>query len=195
MCLNKDMSVDCIFAMWDEPEGHLYIYGEYSSAMPSVSMIVSSVSAKMRLSTHVVDDFFGNDFMFDDRMRTFAREINDAFLKSVKMQDVKVRMPRRYDVYGSVSVLNDLIQNKRISIHDSCTGIRSSLMNWKIDNGRVLEEGKREGILILVSELSRIIPVKEIIKAIPYKRSISGKVKAENALVRVMKEVEDATDL
>jgi len=195
VCLKPDMSISCLFSMWDEFDGKLYIYDELCMPIPIPVDLAARMNAKMRMTSYVVDKLVGNSMMFEDGKRTFAKELNRALYSvSGDVQTVKVREPRRYDSIGSLGMLNQMVQRGMLVIHFRCKELRNQLVTWKLDSGIVSEDGMREGLLMLVSELVQVRPLKELMKRVEYKRIVEGRVYPEervSSVAKVLAEVEN----
>jgi hypothetical protein len=176
MCLSEDLSVKCLFALWDSFLGHLYIYDELVVDMPRASVIASSIVSIMRAKTLVVDKIIGNSVMFEDKARTFAKELNNKLADEVgSYQGMKVREAKHYDPYGSVAILNEMVANRKITIHEKCKTAWTELISWRLDSGKMVETGMRQAMMMIVSELLKSVPEDEVLLIKQYKRVITEK--------------------
>ena len=188
VCLTKDLSVECLFALWDEFDAKLYVYDELSADIPMPVELAARMNAKMHMTSHVIDKIVGNADMFEEKKRTFAKELNRSLSNLVgDVQTVKVREPRRYDPVGAIGLLNQMVKSGALVIHFRCKELRNQLVTWKLESGVVAEDGYRQGLLMIVSELVQVRPLKELMKRVEYKRVVDGRLYSEDRVSSVAK--------
>lgn len=190
VCIKDDMSVNAICAVWNEVIGKLYIYDEVINDFPEPSVVVSKLAKTMKMTQFELHRLLGNSSMFKEGRRSVAREMNKEFFRIVgHFQTVKIREPAKYDPYGSMTILNEMVKKNLIVIHSKCREIDRQLSTWKLDKGKMKETGMREGLLMIVSELVRNVPLKEIIKSKEYFTRIDDKtVRMEKELTEQLQE-------
>lgn len=170
ICQKRDLSINFLAAIWNEVLGRLFIYDEMVMDDPN-SKIADDIVDKMRLREFGVDRLIGNKDMFADGKRSTAKEINNRLWDLThQVQSVKIKEPRKYDPYGSVAILNELIAKDCLIVHTKCKEVHKQLVTWRLDHGKATEEGMREGLLMIMSELAKIVPIEEILKHVEYKR-------------------------
>lgn len=169
ICQLDDMSINAICVVWHEHAGILYIYDELVMPMPDPDEIAQKLNWRMRLKEFKLEKIFGNAKMFaEDGEKSVAKLIKKAFKKSNQDQIVKIREPRKYDPMGSLTIINRLIKEKKMVVSSQCKEVNRQLSTWRIDKGKPKETGMREGLLMIVSELKRNIPFKEILRRMEY---------------------------
>jgi len=165
VCQLKDLSIEVICVIWHEVYAHLAVYDEMIFKMPNPALIAQNLKKRMKLDQFEVDRIIGNPRMFAEEKRSPAKEINKALWDLTHyFQTVKVKQPRKYDQYGSVIILNELIRRNKFTVDKKCVHFNRQINSWRLDHGEVREEGMKEGILMIMSELIKIVPFKEILK-------------------------------
>jgi hypothetical protein len=152
--IEKNLTMNAMYGVWDEEIEHLYIYGEYRSSHPNPSDLVNNMVASMNLGTTRVDKIIGNNTMFKDFKRTINKEINACFRNTVRgNQFIKLKEALRYDPMGSTAMLMNLIKTRSITIDVNCKEIKNQFFTWKLNNDNYEHVGMRECILLIISEL------------------------------------------
>ena len=170
ICQKKDLSINFLSAIWHEVYGKLFVYDEIVMESPD-SKIADMIVEKMRLKEFGLDRLIGNTDMFAEGKRSTAKEINNRLWDLTnKFQSVKIKEPRKYDPYGSVAIINELIAKGCLVVHTKCREVHKQLVTWRLEHGKATEEGMREGMLMIMSELVKIVPIQEILKRVEYKR-------------------------
>jgi len=170
ICQRKDLSIEFVAAIWHEANGHLYIYDEHSEDSPT-NYIADIIVKKMHLIEFEVDRLIGNKQMFAEAKRTTAKEINSRLWDlTSKYQNVKIKEPRKYDPYGSMAILNELVSKGKLTIHVNCKEAYKQLSTWRLDNEKATAEGIREGVLMIMSELVKAVPIEKILKYTEYRK-------------------------
>jgi len=190
ICLKDDMSINVICALWNEAMGHLYIYDELVNPLPEPSKIIPKLRDIMKMKTYEIHRMIGNAEMFKEGKRSVAREMNNEFFRLVgHWQTIKVREPKKHDPYGSMTILNELVKKRMITIHKKCTEIDRQISTWRLEKGKMKESGMREAILLIVSELVKNVPLREIIKKKEYFTKITkNTVRMEKKLTEGLQE-------
>jgi len=168
-CQNEDLSIDIICCAWHEHLGHLFIYDEFHAEMMTSEEIAEVMINKMRLREYEIKKILGNKQMFVKDRKSVARSINKVLRKKLEnYQLVKIKEAMRYDPKGSMLMANNLIRKKKLTVNVKCKEVIRQLSNWRLDKGKAKEEGMREGLLLIISELVRVISFKEVLKSIDY---------------------------
>lgn len=176
MVMDDDLTVHCMFAVWDQVKQTLYIYDELTSSTPDCEFVVQNIIEKMRLRTISVDKFFGNDLLFGEHKRTVQKEFNRAFSRQLDdRQSVKIKQCRKMNPHGSLVVLKRLIETKKIFVDPKCKEIYNQFISWKLENKKFKHTGMQEGILMILSELMGWQPFKETMMKRPeYTLPVNG---------------------
>lgn len=163
LVLNEDLSINCLFAIWDQETQKLYIYDEYKTESPDSDIVIQNIIQKMNLRKISVDKFFGNDLLFAENKRTVQKEFNRSFSRLLgDSQYIKIKKCRKFNAHGSLVVLKRLIEHKKIIIDPKCREIYNQFISWKLENKKFKHEGMQEGILIILSELMGWEPFKQV---------------------------------
>jgi hypothetical protein len=160
--LDPDLTVNCMFAFWDQTKQNLFIYNEVFAEKPDCDLIVQNIIVKMGLRNYFVDKIFGNKELFSEFKRSVQKEFNRAFETHCPNQSVKLKEAKKYDPLGSLIVLQRLMELKRITIHPRCKNVYSQFISWKLENKKFDYTGMQEAILLILSELVEWHPFKNI---------------------------------
>ena len=156
MSLAEDMSLSVMGTIWDNISGLLFIYWEHLEITPIAKKIVTLCNNCMHLDSFYFEKFLANNNMVEKDKKGLAKVFNAQFIKTVTNQNIKLREPRRYEEFGSIAVLNDLINNKHLYVHTDCRDTNQELSNWIVgDKGKLQVSGQRENLLMIISELRR----------------------------------------
>jgi len=186
VCLSKDLQIECLCSVWDEYDGVLYVHTEKTFPIPDARGIAEFLNSTMRLQEVECERLMGNTEMFFEDKKTVMKNINDElWLKTSRFQSVKLRVPRKYDMMGSIAILNEMVQNKRIRINVTCKELNRQLTGWRVSKGKVVAGGMKEALLMTVCDLVKVIPLKEIRKRIEYPRVIPALSKPTRAIKEV----------
>lgn len=186
ICLKEDMSINVLCAIWNEVLGHLYIYDELVNDTPEPSKVAPELIKIMKLEDYELHKMIGNEDMFKEGKRSVARELDNEFYRlNHRFQTIKIREPKKYDPYGSMTILNEMVKKRILTIHPKCRETDRQLSTWRLEKGKMKESGMREGLLLIVSELSKNVPLREIMKSKEYFHKI------DSSTVRVEKIVEE----
>lgn len=178
VCQRKDLSLNIMCVIWEEVYGRLWIYDELIYETVEPNRVAKDLVNTMHLKEKELDRLIGNPMMFADQKRTVVKEINIplGFLTQ-NYATVKIKEPRKYDPYGSIVILNYLNNNTKLIIDPKCVEVKRQLATWRLDHGEAKEEGMREGLLMIASELQRIIPKEEILKYKEYTKLLRDQIK------------------
>ena len=180
---STDIEVNILCAVWDQHDAILYIYDEIKEEMPIATKLVPDIVKRMNLRTVTLTRLMGNREILDEDKRTLAKEMNRELFQIMRdHQSVKIKPPRRYDILGAVAILNELIAGGRFKIASPCKQLVDSLLNWTIEGDKVKAYGMRECLLMIVSELIKVVDIKEVLKHVEYHTFVTGK-KAEDVRV------------
>ena len=161
--MDDNLSINCMFTIWDQEKQMFYVYGEHFSTTPDCDIIVQNIIQKMQLHRYAIDKMFGNKTLFGEFQRTVGKEFNKAFSSQIgERQAVKLKEARKYNAQGSVMVLKRLMENKKIKIDPSCRIIYEQFISWKLENQKFKFHGMQEAILLILSELMGYEPFKEV---------------------------------
>ncbi len=178
ICMKNDLTINALCAIWDEVEGHLYVYDEVVHEYPEPSAVVPKIIEKMRIKKFELDKMLGGSDLFKEGKRSLAKEFNKSFYEFAgRYQTVKIKQSQKFDPYGCSTVLNDLARKKRMTIHTRCKEINIQLSTWRLEKGKLKESGMREGLLLVVAELMKNVPLREIIKHKEYFKKIDSHTK------------------
>jgi hypothetical protein len=168
--IDKDLTVNCLCAVWDEEDCHLYIYDEHKHDTIDSDAIALLMNNKMRLNKIKLDKMLGNKIMFEDLKKTFQKELNKRFWSYTSMfQTVQIKPARKYDAMGSVAMFINLIKSKQITIDKKCRESYNQFVSWKLERGKLEYTGMREAVLLIISELMNYEPfVKKMMKVPEY---------------------------
>jgi len=174
--MDDDLSIHCMFAIWDQEEQMFYVYDEHFASTPDCDIIVQNIIQKMQLKRYSIDKLFGNSDLFEEFQRTVGKEFNNAFSKQLhEQQTVKLKEAKKYNPQGSLLVLKRLMENKRIKINPKCRKIYDQFISWKLENKTFKYHGMQLAILLILSELIGYEPFKEaIIKRKEYSKLATG---------------------
>jgi hypothetical protein len=176
ICQMENLEIHGLFSIWNEVEGKLYIYDEYTASNPLASSVAKVLCDTMRMREYVLDKLMGNDFMFAEGKRTMVKEINGALWKLTQArQNVKIRQQKKFDPHGSLAILNELVESGKIVINIKCKELHQQMSFWRLEKGKLKNEGMREAILMLVSELKQVVPLEEMLKKMEYVTHIKEK--------------------
>ncbi len=176
VCQNEDLSIDIICCAWHEHLGHLFVHDEVHTEMSSSEEVAEGMIVKMQLRKFEIKKILGNKLMFAKDRKSVARSINKVLRRKMQgYQIVKIKEPMRYDPKGSMLMANNLIRKKKLTVNTKCREVIRQLSNWRLDKGKAKEAGMREGLLIVLSELVKIISFKEVMKNIEYHGKITEK--------------------
>ena len=169
ICQDKDLSIYFMSAIWHEVYGHLFIYDEFKLDRPDNS-IANRIVKKMHLLEFELDRLIGNEFMFADEKRSVAKEINNKLWDLThRVQTIKIKHPRKYDPYGSMSILNELVNKNKFTVDNKCKEVHKQLSAWRLDHEKATAEGMRECILMIMSELVKVVPIEVILSRVEYR--------------------------
>lgn len=168
VCIEKNLRINAMYAVWDEEVEKLYIYGEYLSEHPDPEELVRNMACDMELDRMRLTKILGNDVMFKDYRRSLQKEINGQFKQQLgRFQNIKLKEARRYDPMGSTATLMQLIKTKSIQIDINCKNIKNQFYTWKLELNNYEHTGMRECILLIISELSVYLPFKKVLMKKP----------------------------
>jgi len=177
---STDIEVNGLCAIWDEHEARLFIYDEFHTESPIPSILAKDIIDRMHLRNVPIRKLLGNNRLMLDEHRTFFKEMNREFYSTLEdFQIVKIKPPKRYDAYGSVSILNQIIMKNKLVIGSNCVKLKEQLMNWTIEQNKIKDEGIKQCLLMIVSELQQIVDIKELLRHSEYKKRFSPESKHE----------------
>ena len=128
-----------------------------------------NLTEKMKLREFELAKILGNPPMFEKDRKSVAKALNKKFSEILDgYQSVRVKEPKRYDPYGSLPIVNELIKRKRFTIHPRCTESLRQLGNWRLSKGKLKQTGMCEAVLMIVSELVQVRKVELILKMMEY---------------------------
>lgn len=180
MSLGDDMGLWISAGIWDNAAGLLFLYWEHYTETPVAKEVVELCGMQMHLDEFHFERFLGNKKIMDLDRKALSKVFNAEFVKKVKNQNIKLREPRRYEEFGSVALMNELVDEKRLYVHEGCGDTNQELSNWAIQPmpkknqstekavGRLIVKGYRENILMILSELRRDPRFEQRVKVPPY---------------------------
>jgi len=169
-CQQSDLTVYMISGIFNQSNGRLYIYKNMKITTPVPSVIVPRLTQIMQLHKLEFHRFLANDMMFNKGKKSLARLFKLEFRKSITEQDVRLRLPKRYDAAGSVAIMNEMILRDLFFVHESCKDLNYQMSNWKFLKGKAVVDnyGMCECLLMIVSELRQVVSFREILKMHEY---------------------------
>lgn len=140
---SNDLYTSSVKVVWDEYR--LYVVDEYEgedSVVRAVSFIKSTFN----------DEIIGNKVMFGTR----GQDIKSQFSKF----DCYITQNRMFDLYGGTQLLNQMIQDGRFRIQQSCRNTIRQLDHWDMTGAKKMQEvdfGLCHALVNVVSRLRNMI--------------------------------------
>lgn len=168
LVIDKNLSVHFMAAVWDSVQATLFIYADEVFDYPNPDIITNVIINKMKLTTISIDKMLGNKVMFEDNKRSFQKEINKNFWNKLNhVQTVLIKEPRKYDQFGSVGGLMQLIEAKRIRVDLTCEESMNQFSYWKLENSKFDHSGLQQALLLIISELMNYVPFHQAVQKKP----------------------------
>lgn len=159
--VNKDLSVHCLAAVWDQEDGILRVYSEFRTENPDAELITTMIIDRFLLNRFSVDKLLGNQWLFEDNKKSFQKEINNLLRSKINGQFIKLKESKKYDPLGSTTALMQLVRDKKFKVDSRCKEIAKQFFTWKLQNNKFEHDGMREAILMIISELMLYKPFKQ----------------------------------
>ncbi len=161
LCLLEDGTLRFNAAIWDDQVGHFYVYGERRYDYISPNQLAKDIVVEMKADQYRVEKIVANDRMFSEEasVRSVGLLLNRE-LRNIAGAKVRVAEALKFELFGTIAFLEQMFQQKRLTIHQDCAATLDELETWKVEAGKIGVEkrGYCRNILQILSALTRIRP-------------------------------------
>ena len=153
----KDLSIWCLAALWDNVKMQLYIYDAWSLGQAIASQIAVIFKTKMNLNKYSCEKILCNDIMDNDTeyVKSVRRLINKE-LKELKVE-TNVKEAIHYEAYGAINATNQLLSQNKIFFSIRCKDVVRQMAQWKIVDNKPtkIDCGYCEALGLIITELKK----------------------------------------